>query len=65
MRWAMLVVLAVGLLGGLTACSGINASGSVSPASFFLPGLIQVTPPTNALPPASDSSVAGELALLR
>jgi hypothetical protein len=25
----------------LTGCSGINASHSVSPASFFLPGLIQ------------------------
>ena len=26
-------------------CGGINASQSVSPASFFLPGLLQVTPP--------------------
>lgn len=31
----------------LTGCSGINASHSVSPASFFLPGLIkhEVKPP--------------------
>jgi len=33
----------------LTGCSGINASHSVSPASFFLPGLIQ----HEARPPAS------------
>lgn len=26
-------------------CGGINASKSVSPASFFLPGLLQATPP--------------------
>jgi hypothetical protein len=25
----------------LTGCSGINASHSVSPASFFLPGLVE------------------------
>lgn len=25
---------------GLTGCSGINASHSISPASFFLPGLL-------------------------
>jgi hypothetical protein len=28
-----------------TGCSGVNASHSVSPASFFLPGLMQVKPP--------------------
>jgi hypothetical protein len=26
-------------------CSGINASQSVSPATFLLPGLMQVNPP--------------------
>jgi hypothetical protein len=26
-------------------CSGINASKSVSPATFLLPGLMQVDPP--------------------
>jgi hypothetical protein len=26
-------------------CGGINASKSVSPASFFLPGLMQAAPP--------------------
>ena len=27
-------------------CSGINASKSVSPATFLLPGLLQADPPT-------------------
>ena len=26
-------------------CSGINAGGSVSPASFFMPGLMKADPP--------------------
>jgi len=33
---------AVALLG--SGCSGINASQSISPASFFLPGLLQNSP---------------------
>jgi hypothetical protein len=28
-------------------CGGINASKSVSPASFFLPGLMKAGPPPN------------------
>ena len=28
----------------LAGCSGINASHSVSPASFFLPGILKVQP---------------------
>jgi hypothetical protein len=35
-------VLTMGLL--LAGCGGINASKSVSPASFFLPGLMKVEP---------------------
>ncbi|MDR3458655.1 MAG: hypothetical protein P4N60_14490 [Verrucomicrobiae bacterium] len=32
-------------------CGGINASQSVSPASFFLPGLLKASPPsTNSMP---------------
>jgi len=31
-------------------CSGINASHSVSPLSFFLPGLVQAAPPSPAAP---------------
>jgi hypothetical protein len=32
------------LLALLTGCGGINASHSVSPASFFLPGLLKAEP---------------------
>jgi hypothetical protein len=39
-----LAVLAV-LLTGAAGCGGVSGSQSVSPASFFLPGLLQVTPP--------------------
>jgi hypothetical protein len=44
---AMLPALLVG--GG---CSGINTSHSVSPASFFLPGLLQADPPPASSPEA-------------
>jgi hypothetical protein len=41
----MIVALALGCAG----CGGISASQSVSPASFFLPGLLKADPPrTNA-----------------
>ncbi len=39
-RLISLAALAVAMI-ALTGCSGINASHSVSPASFFLPGLMQ------------------------
>jgi len=43
-------MLAVTALIG-AGCGGINASQSVSPASFFLPGLLKACPPsTNSLP---------------
>jgi hypothetical protein len=41
LKQASLAVLVVILTAG---CSGINASKSISPASFFLPGLLQNTP---------------------
>ena len=41
LRWAL---LSLPLLGG-AGCSGINASKSVSPLDFFLPGLMQANPP--------------------
>lgn len=41
----MIVALALGSAG----CGGINASHTVSPASFFMPGLLKADPPrTNA-----------------
>jgi hypothetical protein len=44
----------------VTGCSGLNAGGSVSPASFLLPGLLKNETPTNApaLPPASFTELA-------
>jgi hypothetical protein len=44
----MAMLSAVALLGA--GCGGINASQSISPASFFLPGLLKACPPcpTNA-----------------
>jgi hypothetical protein len=44
LRLAMLAALPLLMAG----CSGINGGHSVSPASFFLPGLIQNDCPTNA-----------------
>jgi hypothetical protein len=40
LKFAIIPVFAV--MG--TGCSGINASRSVSPASFLLPGLMQTSP---------------------
>jgi len=34
-----------GLMLLLTGCGGISASPSISPASFFLPGLMKAAPP--------------------
>lgn len=43
-RWVLAAAAAaLPLLGA--GCSGVNASQSVSPASFFLPGLLQADPP--------------------
>ena len=53
----MLVALTVGSAG----CGGINASQSVSPASFFLPGLMKAGPPSTNTPvalPAPPKEVA-------
>jgi len=41
------------LMLAVAGCSGINASGSVSPASFFLPGLLRADPPVPAAPVAA------------
>ena len=49
-----LAIIPVFVLVLATGCSGINASGSVSPATFLLPGLGQARPepvqPTSAVP---------------
>jgi hypothetical protein len=36
----------------VAGCSGINASKSVSPLDFFLPGLMKADPPPSNLDPA-------------
>jgi len=48
-------------------CAGINASTSVSPASFFLPGLMKADPPaaTNAPVVVSVSAPFQQLAQAR
>jgi hypothetical protein len=50
------VPAALALLGA--GCGGVNASQSVSPASFFLPGILRADPPaaTNAPVALSDTS---------
>lgn len=42
------ILPAIVLLGA--GCSGVNASGGVSPLSFFLPGLVQNKPAAPAAP---------------
>jgi hypothetical protein len=48
-----------------TGCSGINASGSVSPASFFLPGLMKADPPAATPAPVAVSASCQQLAQVR
>ena len=48
---------------GCTGCGGINASHTVSPASFFLPGLLKADPPATNAP--AISMVSKEVALAR
>jgi hypothetical protein len=50
------LLLAVGLVAG---CSGINASHSVSPATFLLPVLIQAAPPAGIAHLAAVPAPAG------
>lgn len=46
-QWSLLALALAGT-SLVTGCSGINATHSVSPASFFLPGLLKVEPPKPA-----------------
>jgi hypothetical protein len=52
---------AVILTGCLTGCSGINTTQSVSPASFFLPGLLK-SEPTKRAPTDPQTPAQTELA---
>ena len=57
----MLVTLALAGAG----CSGINASTTVSPASFFLPGLMKAEPPAATNAPVAVSASFPQLAQAR
>ncbi len=57
----MLPVLALLVAG----CGGINASQGVSPASFFLPGLMRADPPAATNAPVAGSGPSGQFALIR
>jgi hypothetical protein len=48
-----------------TGCGGINASKSVSPASFFLPGLMKADPPAATNAPVAVSAPFQQLAQAR
>ena len=57
---ALSLAFLVGVLFLGAGCSGINASGSVSPATFLLPGLGQTAPakaPVATPEPVSDAPV--------
>jgi hypothetical protein len=60
-----MALLAVTALWG-AGCGGINASQSVSPASFLLPGLLKNCPPgTNSAPFVVVVNPSGEIASAR
>jgi hypothetical protein len=52
LQWTWLAALPLVFAG----CSGINTTQSVSPASFFLPGLLKNDCPTNAPSPTLEIS---------
>jgi hypothetical protein len=60
LRLALLPVLLLCLAG----CGGFSASKSISPASFFLPGLLQADPqptiPDSALPAVEPGTVVAQ-----
>jgi len=62
LRWlAMLVFLTLAGAG----CSGINTGATVSPATFFLPGLMKADPPAATNAPVAVSAPFQQLAQAR
>jgi len=59
LNWNVLRAAIAGLLvfGGI-GCGGLNASHTITPASFFLPGLGQVSPPSGGTNAPSHSFAA-------
>jgi hypothetical protein len=49
----------------VAGCSGINTGASVSPASFFLPGLMKADPPASTPLPVAAAASFNQLALAR
>jgi len=47
----------------VAGCSGLNTGASVSPASFFLPGLLKNETPTNT--PSLTPQICTEIASVR
>jgi len=46
-------------------CSGINAGQSISPASFFLPGILRADPPVATNATVAVSEMSNQLAQAR
>jgi hypothetical protein len=63
-NFPQLAMLAFVTLWG-AGCSGINASGSVSPATFFMPGLMKADPPATTNAPVAVSAPFPQLAQAR
>lgn len=68
MKWyrdlcLLATLLAAGLLG--TGCGGFTASPSVSPASFFLPGLVHAAPVNGTTDLTAETAEPRELASVR
>jgi hypothetical protein len=59
----MAIPLALALFGA--GCGGINASQSVSPATFFLPGIMRNDTPAQTNAPVALAEPAVELALAK
>tara|TARA_A100001037_G_C14789481_1_gene473990 strand:+ start:255 stop:446 length:192 start_codon:yes stop_codon:yes gene_type:complete len=57
-RKKLILAMTVMAIMSWTGCSGINASGSISPATFLLPGFLKNdAPPPNAPPPTGKTLV--------
>jgi hypothetical protein len=64
-NFARLVLAPVAMLILCAGCGGISASRSVSPASFFLPGLLKAEPklptPDDSVPPPAPVKLLASL----
>jgi hypothetical protein len=64
MKVGLAALFVVSVLGG--GCSGINASQSVSPATFLLPGLLKADPgPEDSTAPLPEVESALQFAALQ